>query len=146
MPETILAVDMPNAMAAMAKALIDAPLDDALSDCAKVLQEGFVDNFQAARDSDGVAWPARKDPRPTHPLLILSSALLKSVQSDTPDISGRTLQVGVDPASGIPYAAVHQFGYPPRNIAQREYIHATDDVLVACAEIIGDEVAAEVFG
>jgi len=139
----IQAADMPDAMIAMAQRLESAPLDDALAQCAEELQEGFADNFQRAADSAGGAWPQRKDPTPTHPLLQLTGALLESTQTDTPSIAGRMLQVGVDPSSGaggVPFAAVHQFGSSSRNIAQREFIYATDDVLDACAEIIGDEV------
>lgn len=152
MSNGIQAADMPAAMVAMARRLAEMPLDDALGECAAKLQEGFAANFQRAADSGGGAWPARKDPKPTHPLLQLTGALLASTQSGSPGnittVDGRTLQTGVDKSvklGGIPGAAVHQFGYPPRNIAQREYLYATDDVLVACAEVIGDEVVGRVF-
>lgn len=140
MAEPIQAADMVQAMANLGRQLADAPLDEPLERVAARLQEGFADNFQRAADSEGSPWPARKDPVPQHPLLQLTGALLASVQSDTPDIAGRTIHVGVDGSAGIPYARVHQFGYPPRNIAQREYLYASEDVLAECAELIADGV------
>ena len=143
MAEPIQAADMVQAMANLGRQLADAPLDEPLERVAARLQEGFADNFQRTADSEGNPWPERKDKRPnapTHPLLQLTTALLKSVQSDTPDVAGRTLHVGVDGSAGIPYARVHQFGYPPRNIAQREYLYASEDVLAECAELIADGV------
>ncbi len=152
MVQEIQAADMPDAMAKLGRRLADAPLDESLGKVADRLQEGFADNFQRASDSGGGAWPARKDPSKTHPLLQLTGALLASTQSGSPGnittIDGRTLQTGVDKSvdlGGIPGAGVHQFSYPSQNIPQREYLYATDDVLVECANILADDIVSEVL-
>lgn len=152
MARDVQAAEMPDFMAETAGRLADAPLDDALERCVGELQAGFLENFNRAEDSEGGKWPARKDPGPRHPLLQLTGALLASTQSGFPGnvttVDGRTLTTGVDKSvrlGGIPGAAVHQFGHPPRNIAKREYLYAAEDVLDACAKIIGDKVREKVF-
>jgi hypothetical protein len=59
---------------------------------------------------------------------------------------GTELRVGVDKGTklgGIPGAAVHNFRYPPRNIAQREWAGIDEDHVGRCLEVIGEHAQAE---
>lgn len=59
-------------------------------------------------------WPERKD-NLSHPLLVKSGKLKNSIYVEANDDS-------VSVGSRVAYQAVHNYGYPPRNIPQREYL------------------------
>lgn len=148
--KTILVENLAAELAEMAARMESASLAEPLRDCVQPVRDGFSQNFSAAASSTNSPWPPRKDDKP-HPLLIETGALLGATQGQSgaaEHISDRTLQLGVDKSvdqGGIPGAAVHNFGYPPRNIPQREYLYANETTLDICQEIIGDGAYTEFF-
>lgn len=157
----ILAGDLPAELGEMHRRLVETDLDDPLLACAPVLQAGFGENFDRASSPDGTVWPARKSNRsrrtPTGALdegLLDDTGALKAaatgegaggvVRVD----GGRTLLVGVDKSvdlGGLGGAAVHNFGYSPQNIPQREYLAVSPGVLDACVDTFIDGAATIVF-
>lgn len=123
------------------------PLTDALKACREVLFKAFGDNFRNQASPGGSPWPARKDPRPSHPLLILTGALFQSVTSSFGEghverIGNREMEVG----TALPYSAAQNFGYPERNIAQREYMGIDDTAADELAGVLSDYVQLELVG
>jgi phage gpG-like protein len=124
-----------------------------LEACKPVVLEGIAKNFDTASTSAGSKWPPRK-PNPNddgHPLLQETRALKAAATGQGEGKVGRiednTLILGVDKgvkSGGIPGAAVHQFGYPPRNIAQREYLGFSEAVLDECENIAADHAMKEI--
>jgi len=111
----------------------------AISECVPKLEEAFTDNFARQATADGVAWPPRKDPRPKHPLLILTSKLVQSVGTQAAGHVERVSDLGLEIGTNLAYAAVHQFGY--KGIPARPFLEAGEASLDACEQII-----AEAFG
>ena len=137
-----IAADLANIRDAME----DAPLEQAMQSCTQRVLESFDENFQKSANPDGVPWPPRKRGG-SWPLLIKTGALHAAATGTHPAsikrIADRDLAVGVDKSvkdGGIPGAAVHNFGYPPRNIPQREYLRPRSDALEDCGEIIADAI------
>jgi hypothetical protein len=138
-----------------------APIDDAMRTMAEPCYVDIRDNFLGAHDPDGSDWPTRKDPKPAvgwprggaqstpamHPLLIDTGAL--SEAAGTPDapgsiceVSDATLMIGVNKdggEGGIPGAAVHNYGYFEKNIAQREYLGIREETAEICDGILLDK-------
>ena len=110
------------------------------------LEEGFTDNFARQSTAGGSPWPPRKDPRPKHPLLILTSALVQSVGTKARGHVERVEQRQVELGTNLPYAATHEFGDPSRNIAQRSYLDVADPILDDCEVVIADAFDKYVFG
>jgi len=152
MIEQIKADDMPEVMGQMAADLRDNPLTNTLEAVGELIQQGIAANFYKAEGPDGTRWAARKDDLP-HPELIDTGALFAAATGEhTASIlrvqHGRTLEVGLDKSvddGGIKGAAVHNFGYPPRKIPQREWLYATDDVLDEAARLIAERGITELF-
>jgi phage gpG-like protein len=125
---------------------IAAHLDDALRDCVPLVYSDLEDNFLMAHDPDGNSWPDRKDPKPTHPLLILSGQLAEAATS--PDAQGSVckvsdgeLRIGVnkdDGGGGIPGAARHNYGDDPPGILQREFLGLTEESAEKCDDVFAD--------
>jgi len=71
-----------------------------------------------------VKWRKRKDNKP-HPILIKSGILKNSIYSETH-------KFGVTIGSRVPYQAVHEYGYQPRNIPARPYLmlQTSDKVMI----------------
>lgn len=135
----------------MARRLREEPLDETFRAMLSPLRQGFANNFERRVGSTGMAWPPRKDSL-DHPLLILSGALLAAVTGTGAGsievIEARELRVGVDKSvdiGGIPGAAVHNFGFPDRNIPQREYLYASADTLDQCAAVLVEGAYITVF-
>lgn len=150
--EDIAASKMSEFMDRAADQLESVSLKGPLTQCLDILGGGFEVNFHRAEDSRGGAWPARKDNKP-HPLLQETGALLGATQKggagNISQVEDRQLATGVDKSvdlGGIPGAAVSNFGYPPRNIPQREYLYATEDVLLQCQDVIANAVLTSCFG
>jgi len=119
----------------------------ALQECAPLILKGIEEHFDESRTAAGEAWPARKDPGPTHPLLILEGTLklAATLGQINEVIDGQTLKVGVD-KDVVPYAGVHQFGFPEGNIAQREYLAMSDVTIGACGDVIAKHAVSQVEG
>jgi len=140
--------DMDQVAAAMASGL---DVSEAMERCADLLQEGFAENFRASASSEGTAWPARKDPGPQHPLLILTGTLAAaathgSVREVNP--SSVTSGVAVGAKGSLAGARRLQLGdqvaLGREGILPRPYIGASEEVLDACVEVLAD-AAVEVF-
>lgn len=117
---------------------LGADNSDALKYCAnEIIRPKVADNFNQAATAGGTPWPPhapstvrRYGP---HPLLILSGAMSEAAVTDGASghverISPDGLDFGVD-LDTIPYARVHQEGYPEKNIPQREYLAVGADEL-----------------
>jgi phage gpG-like protein len=74
-------------------------------------KQAFTDS--AARP---MTWPARKDTRKTHPLLLLSGNLEASLRGDR--VSGDTVTI----TSNTPYAATHQLGSEDGHVPARPFL------------------------
>ena len=124
------------------------PAREALAQCREPLLAGVSDNFTRSQSPRGTPWPERKDNKP-HPLLNLSGDLLAAAtQTGAPGhvdhLDETSLTIGVDKGV-IPYAGVHQFGYPEKNIPQREYLGANKQTIQECGAIIGRELLPDLF-
>ena len=121
---------------------------DALLKCAPIITEAFGDNFAKQETAGGEAWPERKDPIPKHPLLILTSKLIQAAVGGGPGhverVWSHEINVGVD-CGTVPYAAVHEYGWPERNIPSREYLGVDDNHLEQCRETIEEGVYVAMF-
>lgn len=78
----------------------------------ELVRDSVHTNFDA--QGRPVRWPGRKDTK-SHPLLQKSGRLKNSIYVEE-------IKDGVQVGSRVPYQAVHNFGYPPRNIPQRKYL------------------------
>ena len=127
-------------------------MNEALALCTFEVWKGIGSNFDRQATAGGEAWPPRKD-KLTHPLLRLTGALEEAATGQGANSfsrveNGDTLEIGVTKgASGTSLggAAVHQYGYPEKNIAQREYLGFTDEALDACVEILADAAVANIL-
>jgi len=124
----------------------EGPLQDALDQCVTAILASIDENFQKSETPDGHPWPPRKRGG-SWPLLIktgaLKAAATGSHQASIKTVGERELAVGVNKGikdGGIPGAAVHNFGYPPRNIPQREYLRPREDALDKCEVLIADAI------
>ena len=121
----------------------DSFVEERLRICAPIILDGVADNFDKSQTAAGVRWPDRKDPGPTHPLLILDGDLkVAATYGNINRVVGDTLEVGVSKDT-IPYAGVHQYGYPDRNIAQREYLAMSNATIDHCCQIVAAAAVAE---
>jgi phage gpG-like protein len=143
--------ELPAEMARLKDRLANASLADTLRDCLPALRAGFRENFNRAAGPGGAAWPPRKDTKP-HPLLNESGALIGATQGGAggvTQIEDRQLAVSIDRSvrlGGIPGAAVHQFGYPPRNIPPRPYYYASEETLDQLTDQFADGALVAIFG
>jgi hypothetical protein len=152
--KTIRVENLRAELAEMGRRVHGASLVEPLGQCVQPIRDGFASNFGAAAGSTGAAWPPRK-PRPHddgHPLLIEKiGALLGATQGGQGGITrvdDRLLALGVDKgvkAGGIPGAGAHNWGYPPNNLPQREFLYASTTVLDACLEIVADGSYSQFF-
>jgi phage gpG-like protein len=88
----------------------------ALQRCVPVIIEGVQSHFQQAVSPFGTPWPPRVDGS-TDSLLVKSGAMRAAATGgpgNVTRIEGNILTYGVSKAV-IPYAAVHNFGHPPRS-------------------------------
>lgn len=130
-------------------------LEHPIAACKDRVMEGFYDNFQNERTPGAGRWPKRKRPKPDHPLLQKTGALMRAVigagaghVERITSLDGiAQLEIGVDKGvnqGGLPGAAVHNFGYPKKNIPQREYLALNNEAVKDCAGIMAD-VMVRVF-
>lgn len=127
--------------------LNEADLTPALEDCLELIRLGVADNFQRQADGEGNAWPERKVLGDGHPILAETGRLWGAATGRSEGAVGRieprTLEAGVDPqvkSGGIPGAAAHQFGFPPRNLPARPWLVPPEETLDACQEVLADFV------
>jgi phage gpG-like protein len=133
-------------LAGMTDALADGDFSTCLQqDVRPLLLQSTRDTFNSQADAQGNAWPERKVAGDGHPLLWESGSLLKAAAGEgaghVSDVGQQSLEIGVDKSveeGGIPGAAVHQFGWPEKNIKARPYIETRDEYLDEAAEVIAD--------
>ncbi len=149
MSKTQTAAEFAVEMELLGKTFAD-PIDPALEACAEVIHAGIEENFQQSQQSTGQAWPPRKDPKPQHPLLILSGALQAAATGvgagSVNRIDSGVLLIGVDKlggGGGIPGAQRHQEGDSPPGILARPYLGMSEETLEECARIGADFVVGE---
>ncbi len=123
-------------------------MTDALIECKSPISEGIEDNFRKSQTSEGQAWPPRKDPGPTHPLLILTGTLMLSATlGGVQRIEDGSILVYGTSTDILAYARRQQLGdttWPAKGIAPRPYVGISDTTLDECAEIVADHALAEV--
>lgn len=117
----------------------------AMQECYTIVKQAHRDNFTSSAGPDGSAWPARKVQGDGHPLLAETGALLQAAtgggMGHIARLEDRQMETGVDKSveqGGIPGAAVHEFGYAPKNIPARPWLGASEEKLKECDEIIAD--------
>jgi phage gpG-like protein len=128
-------------------------IDGVLNDMTPLVYSDIEDNFLGAKTPDGNSWPARKDPKPTHPLLILSGQLAEA--ATTPNAPGSVcevangeLKIGVNKdggGGGIAGAARHNYGDASPGILQREFLGLTEETALQCDEIFIDQAIEAVL-
>lgn len=129
------------------KARQGLPTKPAFDAVAPVLRQGIDRHFQQRATPGGSSWPQRKDRKP-HPLLeetgtLRAASTTEGAVGHIERLEGDTLTLGVDKTidqGGLPGAAVHQYGYPPRNIPQRQYLGFSEETADRSAEVVGDKL------
>ena len=126
--------------------------DGVFVDIEEILRMGIDDNFNNQATADGVSWPARKRIGDGHPLLddtgaLKAAAIGEGAGSVSRVVGGDELQIGVEKIElgGLMGTAVHQYGYPERNIPQREYLSISDDTADQAADLVLDRIFEEIF-
>lgn len=107
----------------------------------KVLRRAFARNFSQTASTAG-PWPPRKNVGDGHPLLddtgrLKAGATEQGAAGHIAEYGDRQMSEGID-GDVIAYAAAHNFGYPPRNLPERQFIDVDDVDLEECDEIIAD--------
>ena len=125
-------------------------LAEAFRDWRQVVLDSIDQNFLTASGPDGATWPPRAHAGDGHPLLIETGSLRIAATGRGPGHvtfwHPLEFSIGIDKnvqLGGIPGAAVHNFGYPPFNIPQREYLAPTEGALDVCEQIIADAVSGQ---
>lgn len=150
-PET-LASQFSAEVKDLVQALHSADLSEAMTDCAHLAREDFGRNFAAQAGPHSGEWAPRKkqgsgkigDKDAGHPLEIKTGAMFLAETSDfgagaITDIGPRGAVLAVDP-DVIPYAAAQNYGYPKRNLPQRESFDIQDETADRMAERVADEI------
>jgi hypothetical protein len=139
----IEASQMPALMQEFETGWLQDPLSEPLSECVQIVRAGFLENFQLTEDSSGRKWPPHSPVTVRmygpHPPLILSDAMRSAVAGEAgPGAvfrdSFRSFETGTD----LIYARTHQEGDPTRNIPQREFLYASENVQDECQVEIED--------
>lgn len=162
MPDSMTVDEFSRAMEAAGDRVF-SDTDDCLDAIYPEVQAGIAENFDAATSPTGTKWPERadhnsKNPK-SHPLLDDTGALRDAATGVGPGVilrkeeDGTVLVVGVDKSvnqGGIPGAGVHNFGFPDKNIPQREFLGVTeaamDRVEQAAADWAAESVAVLIGG
>jgi len=130
-------------------------MGEALETCDPIILDGIKQNFATASSAGGVAWPKRKDPRPTHPLLDKTGGFKTAATSDMGSlkvIEDNTYTRAMIPGeSGTSLAGIrrHQFGdravLGRDGILPRPYFGISEDTVDKCVEVIADAAMANLL-
>lgn len=105
-------------------------------------------NFNSSATASGRDWKKRREIGDGHPLLMDTGTLLQAAvgggAGHISEITADTLDTGVS-FDRVPYSRVHQYGYPPKNIPQREYLAISRETTDELAEIAADELLGVFF-
>lgn len=139
-PQQFEAADAGEVLAGFGRALAEEPLEQPLSETAKVFRAGVWGNFMRAAGPEGSQWPSRVDNLP-HPLLILTAAMIRAATDESAPgaitfVAPRAAAMGIDDAS-IPYAKFHMTG--TKKMPARPYYYAGSTVLDSMADKMASE-------
>jgi hypothetical protein len=119
----------------------------ALEDCQKLVYGDIEENFLGAHDPEGAGWPVRKNPKPQHPLLMLTGALAEAATNPQAPgavsrIEGEALEVGVTTESDIGSlkgARRHNYGDLALGlgdgIRKREFVGISEETEQRCEDV-----------
>lgn len=134
-------------------------LQIAFQECRAEVLDKFEDNFLTASSPNHGPWPARKNPKLTHPLLIKTGSLMKAATGKGPghvtiwfedgfqvgiDISTGRYMTFRDPRGfpgGVPAARAHNFG--SGSLPQREFLAIDEATTQKIREILTRHVAEQ---
>lgn len=129
----------------------------ALESCEMIIRASVEENFQTATTARGEAWPERKDPKPTHPLLILEGELMAAATAKGAGASmtisdGKVLEISMDSGpTGTSRAGIrrHEFGdeeiMGKPGIRARPYFGVSSEAADACADTVADAVVEQLL-
>jgi len=127
-----------------------ALVPQAMRGAVEIIHRGHEENFATESNPDGRPWVPRKPPTGIWPILRKTGALANAATgfgggaiAESTDTSAT---VGVDKGvqdGGIPAAAAHNFGYPERNLPQREWLGVGENYIDEIEEGIVAELEAE---
>ena len=132
---------------------IEAIVPSALEECKPHVLENIAEHFVTGTSPDGESWAPRKNPGDGHPLLVETGALAYAATTEgfpghVSRIEGDTLIVGVDKdggVGGIPGAGAHNYGFPEKQIPQREFLGIDEETSDLCEEVLVNKVLNELF-
>lgn len=149
MADAIQTEDIAAFMDRLESHFMAARVPQAMQEAVVTVQESFRKRFDSQSAPDGSAWPARKPPTGGWPLLNKTGALKDAATGAgagaIAESGDKFATVGINKSvnqGGIPGAAVHNFGFPERNIPQREFIGVEEPALLNIEEMIADELEA----
>jgi len=142
------ATDMPTVMARLADDLLTANYGLAFEKCAPIVEEGITTNFATSSTPDGTPWPPRKDPKPKHPLLILSGKMLGAAgvgAGHVLTIDEQSLAWGID-LNVVKYARAQDRGNPKRNLPARHFMGISEQFKDRCEATFGSATFDLIYG
>ncbi|TWT30715.1 phage virion morphogenesis protein [Blastopirellula retiformator] len=135
--ETIEASDLTAALNTSLDRMIADDFRSPLEEMLDIFHKGVEENFRSESSPDGVSWAPRKYAGDGHPLLFLTGAMFKEAMFGTLNFADKAARQIID-REDVPYAGVHNFGFPERNIPQREFFGASEERLKEMDPVIAD--------
>jgi len=126
-----------------------------------ILVSGVRGFFDQSRDPEGVPWKPLKRPR-YRPLrrgqkhrkrksplgidkpLVDTGTLMRSVTAGGRGKVEEMTDTSITLGSNLIYAGVHNYGYPPKNIPQRQFLGISDEMETEIEEATADFVAEQI--
>lgn len=123
----------------------------ALKECDRIITVSVETNFLASETARGEAWPERKDPGPTHPLLILEGDLVAAaITGDGVITDGKVLtRTMPEGPTGTSLAGIrrHEFGdeeiMGKPGILARPYFGVSSAAADKCADTVADALVEQ---
>ncbi len=144
----MLATEAPSKMAELANRFQSISYVGAFTECKRLILQNIRDNFTSSASPRGQSWPQRKKIGDGHPLLMDKGKLLQAATGGGAGhidlATDSELVLGIS-HSVVPYVNVHNFGYPERNLPQREFFGISDETSDEIENVIGDHVQMEVM-
>lgn len=131
------AKEMQSAMGAAIDRMTADDFKEPLEEMFAIFHKGVEENFRSESTPDGVRWAPRKHAGDGHPLLFLTGAMFKEAMFGNVNYLDKAARQIIE-RDDIPYAGVHNFGFPERNIPQREFFGASEERLKEMDQVIAD--------